>query len=97
MSKREKGGYNTHIDKYAKIYKPTNDNWSGNWENETVALVYIGELSDGTFRVLVTGNDDTGYERDFPTEQEAISMYERLSNYPIINFADVRHLGFHHV
>lgn len=81
---------------YPTIYKPTNDDWHSNYENNTVALMYIGKLMDGTFRVLVTGNDDTGFEYDYKTEEEAISVFERLSKYPLINYADVEHLGFRH-
>lgn len=88
--------YQNFIDKYSKIYIPTNDDWHGNYPFNTVALIYIGELSDGTFRVLVTGNDDTGFEKDYKTENEAILMYERLKNYPIINYDDVIELGFRH-
>lgn len=80
----------------AEIFKPTNDDWHGNYPDNTVLLKYIGKLSNDTYRVLVTGNDDTGFERDFSTEHEAKVIFERLSNYFMINYADVIHLGFWH-
>lgn len=79
------------------VYKPTNDDWHPCYPENTVELKYIGKLSDGRFRVAVWGADDTGYERDFDKEEDAISMFQRLEKYPMINYADMHHLGFWHV
>lgn len=72
---------------YPTIYKPTNDDWHGNFENNTVELSYIGKLSDGTFRVLVKGNDDTGYERDF------FNWFKEKGHDLMINTEDVAFAG----
>lgn len=85
------------------FFKPTNDDWHPCYRDNTVEVSYIGELWRGIkgdrpkqWRVAVWGADDTGYEKDFDNEQEAISMFQRLELYPMINYADVIALGFLH-
>lgn len=70
--------------KRQNVFKLTNDDWYPNYENNTVRLQYIGLLSDGKYRVAVWGNDDFGFEKDFDTESEAISMFRQLEKYPLI-------------
>lgn len=74
--------------------KKTNDDWCGNIDEHYCNLEYLGELTDGLFRVAVWGNDDFGIDQDFKTEQEAINMYNNLNSYDIINHKDLYDLGF---
>jgi hypothetical protein len=76
------------------IFKNTNDDWCGNYENNQVKLMYIGKLSDGTFRVAVWGNDDLGIEKDFKDESDAKSVFNILKERPIINKQDLFDLQF---
>ena len=80
--------------KQTEIFKKTNDDWYGNFKNNTCQLIYIGELTDGVFRVAVWGDDDFGIDKDFKTEKEAIEMFDKLKKRTIINHKDLYDLGF---
>ncbi len=80
--------------KEKKVMKDTDDDWYPNFENEQVELRYLGELSDGTFRVAVWGADDCGMERDFILESDAIAMFDTLNSYEKINQSDLEKLDF---
>jgi hypothetical protein len=82
------------MNKREPIFKPTTDDWYGNYEVDTCKLKYLGKLSDGKFRVAVWGNDDFGIEKDFDTESEAIDMFDKLAKYEVINHQDLYDLGF---
>jgi hypothetical protein len=75
--------------KRKELFKNTKDDWYGNYPNNQIKLKYIGELSDGKFRVACWGNDDFG--------DEAISTFEILKEYDFINHEDLKFLGFIHV
>jgi hypothetical protein len=77
-----------------EVFKKTNDDWYGNYENNTCKLIYIGQLSDDLFRVAVWGNDDFGIYKDFETEKEAIEIFEKLKETKVINHKDLYDLGF---
>lgn len=80
-----------------RVLKPTNDDWYPCYPENLVKLSYLGELSDGTFRVCAWGADDFGLERDFEKESDAIAMFKRLEKYPLINISDLKQLNFIHV
>ena len=94
---KKKQNNKVYIDPYPFFMKKTHDYWSGNFEGDQVKVMYIGKLSDGTFRVLVDGTDDTGMERDFLVEQDALDMFELFRDgCEYIDFKDVEQLGFRH-
>ena len=66
------------------IMKPTTDDWYSNYPNNMIKLTYIGRLTDNMFRVAVWGNDDFGVEYDVEQEQEALKMFEKLKNEPVL-------------
>lgn len=76
------------------IYKNTNDDWYGNYEGDRIKLSYLGELSDGTFRVCCWGNDDCGMEKDFIFEMEAMQVFKMLSEKDVIDKKDLEDIGF---
>ncbi len=77
--------------KRTNISKNTDDGLYGNSQLE---LKYIGELSDGKFRVAVWSTDDFGIGRDFEKESDAIKMFENLKTFEKINQSDLFDLKF---
>lgn len=62
------------------VYKPTRDDWYGNYPGNMVevSLVFLNDPSDISeykFRVCIWGNDDYGMEKDFTSYTDALSEY----------------------
>ncbi len=74
--------------------RPTNDYWAPNCQDNTVYVRTL-KFSNGQFGVVISGQDDTMYEKVTNSEQEMWAIYRRL---PILlNFKELKHIGFKHV
>ncbi len=59
-----------------------------------LASLQLIALHDGTWRVLVTGSDDTGYEKDVATRSQAEALMRRV---PVpVTMSALKRLGFRH-
>ena len=76
------------------ILKKTKDDWYPNWNHNQCKLIYVGELSDGKFRVACWGKDDFGIDKDFDNEKDAVEIYNKLKDYDFVNHQDLYDLGF---
>lgn len=76
-----------------EIYKPTQDDWYPNFENNTVQLSLLN-LGNNTYRVCSWGNDDFGMELDFETLGEAEYIFDILNKKEFINKEDLKKMGF---
>jgi hypothetical protein len=74
--------------------KSTEDDWYGNFENNTVKLTYHPQLADGKYRVSIWGNDDFGIDKDFDSPAEAEEVFCKLKIKKVINKNDLYALGF---
>jgi len=83
-----------------EVFICTDDNWYGNWDNNTVKLIYNGALYPVRhgriilYRVSAWGNDDFGINKDFSSELEAKAVFEKLSKLEILNQKDLYDIGF---
>lgn len=76
------------------IFRPTIDNWAPNFPDNLVAMAVI-PLSDGKFRVVIMGADDTGLEIDLSTQEEANRIFSELPS--IISFKELWTRGFRYM
>lgn len=75
------------------ILFPTTDNWCPTLPNNKVrGGLFI--LSDGQWRVCFWGNDDLGMERDFPTYDEALAIWEEIKKWDNVRVSYLKTLGF---
>jgi hypothetical protein len=61
-----------------RAYKPTSDWWCGNfklYEDELVCVDLFSLKNPDEWRILVSGNDDYAFNRDFPTREEAMLFF----------------------
>lgn len=73
---------------------PTNDNWSGTYEDGTV-IGKVSVLSTGEIRISFWGNDDLGLELDLPFNEEDYHYWNKwLSNLSFISMDTLIELGF---
>ena len=77
------------------ILKPTTDNWCPNYNNKTVAVSPVLNISDGSFRVCVWGADDMGMERDLKTFAGAQRIKKKVWKLKVITVKKLKKLGFY--
>ena len=89
------------------VYKPTQDDWYGNYllkrpsDIDGLGLVQVmftqtGPLPpfNGKWRVCDWGNDDCGMEKDFEHESEALNTFYRVIGWDFVNKEILRQEGF---
>lgn len=87
-----------------EILIKTDDEWSGNYDDNFVKLIYNGLIPPFTpkgkkereplWRVSCWGNDDFGIDKDFESEQESIDVFNDLKSRDKINQQDLYDMGF---
>jgi len=77
--------------------RPTSDSWYGNYPDSMCKLHLVHRTEDAypeSFAVIVTGNDDFGYEKEFMFYYEALAVYNELNSLEEINHVDCKERGF---
>jgi hypothetical protein len=84
------------------VFKLTNDNWCPSYKlgNEmAVEVSFIPLVSYKTegnkWRVCIWGEDDTGMEKDFVSESEAITAFLEVIGLNFVNFDNLSERGFY--
>ena len=84
-----------------EIFLPTDDNWYGNYENNTVRLKLSCDLRDMQgnkyHMVSVWGNDDIGMDMVFKGpdgKTNARAWYKKLLKMPKLNQKELLAMGF---
>lgn len=80
---------------FPEFYRKTDDNWYPNYNQDEVRVRYMGQLSDGTFRIICEGADDESLEFDFKSEIEAQVEFNYLSGLLVINKDMLLNRGYH--
>lgn len=81
-------------DKTIEVMIPTTDNWYGNYENNTVKLVFYGNSICDNYRVAVWGNDAFGLYYDTKDKGTARVLFIKLKNKEYITQRELYDLGF---
>lgn len=84
------------------IYKPTDDDWWGNFDNNTVELSFRGNINrkhrtpnvGAIYRISVWGNDDFGMDRDFSSIKKALAFFKKVEQLPVLNQKQLLSMGF---
>lgn len=79
------------------MFVPVTDDWIPNHPGNTVKVstmsLHQGLAPANAYRVCVWGADDFGMERDFPTKEEAIALYEDMISRESLSRDICRSLG----
>lgn len=75
-----------------KIFKNTQDNWYGNFPNNQVSIELLQWKNE--YSICCEGTDDFMLSKIFVDKEEALDVYEQISNWEFVNHKDLYELGF---
>lgn len=80
------------------MLKDTNDNWYDNYNGNQVLIKLVDLqhrfLTDKTCRIWCEGTDDFVLSKDFCNYEEAVNLFEQISQWEFVNHKDLHELGF---
>ena len=77
-------------------FKPTTDNWCGNYDGNLVKLKYHGAIApdNAVYRVSVQGADDMMMAFDTNNEVSAKLIFDVVLKMPTVSFKGLKEIGF---